>query len=192
MKKVLGYTLLGGLLLLVFVVIVGVLLAPKNLGSSYQSSNSPPQSLRPALASGWSEGISDSDLMEHNVTVFFVSQSDLDGSKLIVNCHSKKPPEILVTLAGEQPEPELGLYNENTVKVRFDDAGPRRERWSESTDNHALFSEVPVRLVKHLFKANDFYSQYQKFASNAVTTHFKVDGLKSFLLKHAECAALLK
>lgn len=193
MKKTLGYGLPGlGLI---------ILIAFSHAHDSSSRISSPAASTPPTSAHGtppspastnWEYQIGSPDLMDHDVIEALIAHSDVNHSDLMVVCHSKNKPEILFTLDGAQPEPELGLYNEHTVKIRFDEAAPRVELWTPATNNHALYTEHPKLLVKSLTKAGDFYFQYQQFEGGNVTTHFKVSGLQDILKQHQACQTLLK
>jgi len=79
--------------------------------------------------------------------------------------------------------PEYGLYGQATVRLRLDDQKPFVQRWSESTDNKALFAPNGAASATQLTKAERLLFEFTPFQSGATTVTFDVRGLDKLLDK---------
>ena len=103
---------------------------------------------------------------------------------MIIRCKENKTELYIRT--GMSAMPEYGLYNENTVRIRVDDNKPYKERWSESTDNEALFAPNAIGLAKKLNKAERMLFEFTPYNSNSQLAEFDVRGLNYYLSEIAD------
>jgi hypothetical protein len=71
---------------------------------------------------------------------------------------------------------EKGDLEGHTVRVRFDDAGAERQRWSQSTDNEALFAPNAVQMARNIAKAKTVRFEFTPFNASPVIATFDVSG----------------
>jgi len=105
---------------------------------------------------------------------------------LIIRC--KENGTDLYVVNGTAANPELGLFDRATVRLRIDDGKPYSERWSESTDDEALFAP-PISLARRLAHAERLTYQFTPFNSSPVTVAFTVKGLDQVLQKVADACS---
>ena len=60
------------------------------------------------------------------------------------------------------------------MRVRFDDAGAERQRWSQSTDNEALFAPNAVQMARNIAKAKTLRFEFTPFNASPVIATFDV------------------
>jgi hypothetical protein len=99
--------------------------------------------------------------------------------ELVVRCRESKTDVYVVTDTAAQPE--YGSYNTYSVRVRIDDRPARSQRWSESTDNVALFSSDAVGLAKQLSAARRLRFQFTPFNASPAVAEFDLQGLRDVL-----------
>jgi type VI secretion system protein VasI len=109
--------------------------------------------------------------------------NDEHTPSLIIRC--KENQTDLFVVNGTAANPELGHFQEATVRLRIDNAKPYSELWSESTDNEALFAPRPISLARRLGQAERLTYQFTPFNSSPVTVTFTVRGLDQHLPKLA-------
>jgi hypothetical protein len=98
--------------------------------------------------------------------------------ELFVRC---KEGEIDVYInVGMAATVEYG-YGSHTVRLRLDDARPFRERWSQSTDNEALFAPRAASLARKIAAARTLLFEFTPFNASPQTVEFDVQGLDKFL-----------
>ncbi len=100
-------------------------------------------------------------------------------AKLIVRCSEHKTDVYIDT--GTSANPELGLYNQFTVRLRLDDKKPLTQRWTESTNNTALFAPNAISLAKKLADSKSLIFEFTPFNSNTARIEFKTEGLGNLL-----------
>lgn len=71
---------------------------------------------------------------------------------------------------------EYGSLDDHVVHVRFDDNKAVSQRWSQSTDNKALFSPSPRTLLKATARAKSFRFEFVPFNGNTQVVDFDVTG----------------
>lgn len=136
----------------------------------------------PATADNWVDASGAKSQMDDSTVVAYGLAADgpiqgwLESAtpRLVVRCREHQT-DALVNM-GVSPQPELGLFQKNTVQVRFDDAPARSEVWQESTDNKSLFSPTPIHLIREIAKASRLRVQFIPFQSNAAVMTFDVHG----------------
>ena len=132
--------------------------------------------------SKWSGGPSGSSSMDDTPTVSYHLEAENTISAwlkeprptLIVRCRERETDVFVVTQTAANPE--IGLHNEARVRIRLDDAAPRRQRWSESTNNEALFAPGAISLAKQLAKASTLRFEFTPFNSSSQVVTFDVRG----------------
>lgn len=98
---------------------------------------------------------------------------------LVIRCKENKTELYIRT--GMSSDPEYGLYNEHTVRIRLDDGKPFKQRWSDSTDNEALFAPKSIALAKDIAKSKKMLFEFTPFSSSPQTVEFDVQGLMPHL-----------
>ncbi len=98
---------------------------------------------------------------------------------LIVRCKEGETDVYVVT--GMSSNPELGAFEEVTVRLRFDAMVPSEEVWSETTSNDALMSRDPVNLAIRLARSRRFRVEFTPFNANPQVVTFDVRGLARHL-----------
>jgi type VI secretion system protein VasI len=79
--------------------------------------------------------------------------------------------------------PELGLHNQHTVRVRWDDGDAVSQRWGESTDGEAAFAPNAVAFVRRLEKATRLRLEVVPFNASPQVVDFDVQGFGEDRLK---------
>lgn len=104
--------------------------------------------------------------------------------ELIIRCLENKTEIFVITDVSANPE--LGLYNQYTVRLRFDNNKPISQRWSGSTDNTALFAPQSTKLAKQINKSEKMLFEFTPFQMSPQVVEFDVKGLEPYLKKIAE------
>jgi uncharacterized membrane protein len=99
--------------------------------------------------------------------------------KLFIRCKESKTAVYVLTDTASQPE--YGSYDTYGVRVRIDDRPARSQRWSESTDNTALFSPEPVALARQLSAARRLRFEFTPFNASRAVAEFDLHGLSDVL-----------
>jgi hypothetical protein len=86
--------------------------------------------------------------------------------------------EVYVSL-GDFVQPEL--EGGHSVRIKFDSDPPISEGWSEATDSKALFSYVPLQLMRRLLKTKRFLFEFRPFESSNRVLSFDLTGLSRAL-----------
>ncbi|MGA9772260.1 MAG: hypothetical protein WBV94_24725 [Blastocatellia bacterium] len=77
----------------------------------------------------------------------------------------------------------------NTVRIRLDDKQPITQKWVESTDNEALFSQRAMEIARKISQAKTMLFEFTPFNSTTVIAQFDVRGLSDLLGKvESACA----
>ncbi len=141
----------------------------------------------PDSSSGWRVSQKKNEMDNTREAILSLdSETELQGfigkerPRLAIQCHEGKPPEVVVNV-GKVIESEYGQFGTHSVRVKYDDAAPVRQRWTESTDNVALFSPAPAAMLKQLTKSEIFLFEFTPFQETAKTAKFNLAGLKSQL-----------
>lgn len=98
---------------------------------------------------------------------------------LYVRCREHKTNVFVVT--GMAAEPELGEYDEYTVRLRLDDGSPFAQMWSESTDKEALFAPEAIALARRLARSKRLRFSFTPFNASHAIAEFDVTGLSTHL-----------
>jgi hypothetical protein len=99
------------------------------------------------------------------------------GANLIVRCARGKTALFVAT---------DDIVDNGKVRIRFDDAKPQQQTWSEASDHQGLFAPDPIGLAKRLTQADSFLFEYSPFQKQPATIEFKVNGLAEKLNSVAE------
>lgn len=94
--------------------------------------------------------------------------------RLAVRCRENKTNVFIHTETAAQPE--LGLYDEARVRLRFNDGPPERQRWTESTDDEALFAPSPISLARRIAKAQSLRFEFTPFNAPPAVATFTLTG----------------
>ena len=125
--------------------------------------------------------------MDGSKTIFLTLQAQAPitiwlGEKtpeLVVRCKESKTDVYVVTDTAAQPE--YGSYDTYGVRIRIDDRPARLQRWSQSTDNVALFSSDPVTLAKQLSAGGRLRFEFTPFNASPAVAEFNLQGLRDVL-----------
>jgi hypothetical protein len=99
------------------------------------------------------------------------------GANLIIRCTRRKTALFVAT---------DDIVDNGRVRIKFDDAKPQPQAWSEASDHQGLFAPDPIGLAKRLTKADSFLFEYSPFQKQPTTIEFKVNGLAEKLGTVAE------
>jgi hypothetical protein len=172
---------------LIFVVGAIAVLAPEahdgDASSHAQPVTAVPSPKPSAPLSKWShhESVSPMDKSKI-VTVSLAAEGAVQGwlqkevPDLILRCEEKKTD--LYVRTGMAANPELGRFDEYTVRIKLDGKPAETESWSSSTNNTALFSDQPIALAKRLANANSLLFEFTPFQSNRAIVTFQLNGVK--------------
>jgi hypothetical protein len=108
---------------------------------------------------------------------------DTEKPTLIVRCLEHKTAAYIVT--GMASQPVEGAYERYPVELRFDNARPTRQWWSESTDSKALFATDSVALAKRLARTKQLHVRFTPFNASPAIVTFELKGLDQLLPKVA-------
>lgn len=103
---------------------------------------------------------------------------------LVIRCQENKT-DLYVDI-GVSPNPELGLYNQHTIRLRLDEGKPFKERWSQATSGDALFAPQPIGLARKMVKGERMLFEFVPYNSNAQIAEFDIRGLKPYLAELSE------
>lgn len=98
---------------------------------------------------------------------------------LYIRCKENKT-EVFINI-GVSANPEYGLYNKFTVRIRLDDNKFLKQRWSESTNGEALFAPKAISLARKLNKSKRMLFEFTPYNSNSQLAEFDVQGLEPYL-----------
>jgi type VI secretion system protein VasI len=96
--------------------------------------------------------------------------------RLQIRCRENKTD--LYVWTGMAANPELGLYNEHTVRIRVDATTPTTQRWSQSTNNEALFAPQPIALARRLVAGERLVFEFTPFNAGRAVAEFDIRGLR--------------
>ena len=99
--------------------------------------------------------------------------------ELIIICKENKTQLYIDVKVS--PNPEYGLYNKSTVRIRLDDNKFLKQRWSESTNGEALFAPKAISLARKLNKSRTMLFEFTPYNSNSQLAEFDVRGLEPYL-----------
>ena len=100
---------------------------------------------------------------------------------LIVRCRERSTNAYMVT--GMSASVESGDLEGHTVRVRFDDSPAQRQRWTESTDNEALFAPRAIEFAKSVASAKMLRLEFTPFNASPVIATFEVAGFNEHIGK---------
>jgi type VI secretion system protein VasI len=98
---------------------------------------------------------------------------------LVVRCKEKATNVYMVT--GMAASVEGGDLEGHTVRVRFDDAPAQRQRWSQSTDNEALFAPGAAQMARKIAKGKTLRLEFTPFNASPVVATFDVLGFEQYI-----------
>ncbi|MBZ5614157.1 MAG: type VI secretion protein [Acidobacteriia bacterium] len=93
---------------------------------------------------------------------------DGHGVNLIIRCTRGKTSLFVAT---------VDVVDDGNVRVKFDDAKPQQQSWSEAADHTGLFAPDPIGLARRLAQTETFLFEYKPFQKQPTTVEFKVKGL---------------
>ena len=131
--------------------------------------------------SKWTRSVWQSPLDDSQAVAFFLDGNlPIEGSyesvtpTLILRCLEGTTDAYIVT--GLSANPELGLYNEYTVVLRFDDDAAFTVRAGESTDGESLFLPSPISIIKQMPEHDHLLFQFTPFDSDPGYSIFDLAG----------------
>jgi len=98
---------------------------------------------------------------------------------LIIRCREHALDMYVNT--GFAAQPEIGKYEEASIRYRIDDASPIASIAAESTDQKGLFFKNPAAMVGRLKKAKRLSFEFTPFNSGLAVASFNVADLASAL-----------
>ncbi len=96
-----------------------------------------------------------------------------------MRCREHKLNAYIVV--GMSANPEVGEFQEYTVRLRFDSAPAVSQHWSESTDNEALFAPAPLEFAHRLAKTERLLFEFTPFHASPATVEFDTHGFEPAL-----------
>jgi hypothetical protein len=112
-------------------------------------------------------------LRSENVATGWLSRN---RTTLVVRCREGNTEVYVVT--GMAANPELGAYQQATVRTRLDADPPQTETWGEATSNDALFAQDGVLFAMALARSRTFRFEFTPFNASPVIVTFDVLGLE--------------
>jgi hypothetical protein len=126
---------------------------------------------------GWSLS-TETDPMDNTPTVYLSKFAESgQGGMLTIQCIRRKTELVVAT---------DDILDNGNVRMRFDDAKPQQQVWSESSNHRGLFAPDPISLARQLTKMDSFLFEYRPFQKQPTTIVFKVNGLAEMLSSVAE------
>ncbi|MBZ5547044.1 MAG: type VI secretion protein [Acidobacteriia bacterium] len=127
---------------------------------------------------GWRVS-TETDKMDNTPAVYLskLAESGGHGAMLTIRCTRGKTELYVGT---------DDIVDNGKVRIKFDDAKPQQQSWSEASDHQGLFAPDPIGLAKRLVKADSFLFEYSPFQKQPTTVEFKVNGLAEKLTSVAE------
>lgn len=123
---------------------------------------------KPAEWKGWQLSI-DTDRMDNTPTVYLSKLAENgQGGMLAIRCIRRKTELVVAT---------DDVLDNGSVRIKFDDAKPDQQVWSESSNHQGLFASDPIGLARRLTKTDSFLFEYKPFQKQPKTVEFKVNGL---------------
>lgn len=93
---------------------------------------------------------------------------------LVVRCHERRT-EVYVATSLMSAEESMGDLH--AVKVRYDDQPVTDERWSESTDDEALFAPDGVAMARRIATAKTLWFEFKPFIADPQGATFHLAGV---------------
>jgi hypothetical protein len=164
-----------------------VQLAPPTVVTSLPSS---------AVPVGWkvNETLSEMDgTREVSLAIEATNHTDgYSGSKkptLEIRCANHRP-EIFVNVGGPFQSIYYSQFNGTRVRLKFDDAAPILQTWTEATDNEAAFPPNPAMLVRQLEASQVFRFEFTPSKKRETIATFNIRDLQNKLQPIAEVCGL--
>lgn len=138
----------------------------------------------PPPISAWRVSQSTSPMDDSEVVVLQLDAQDVyldwlgrpHRPTLILRCQSKKTEAYINN--GGPSNPELGNFDQATIRLRYDDGAPRTLLASESTDDDALFLPNATAEIRRMIKAQRLRYQFTPFNANPQVVEFDLRGLE--------------
>jgi hypothetical protein len=93
---------------------------------------------------------------------------------LVVRCHQRRTEVYVVTALTSSDESIGDLH---TVRLRYDDQQAPDERWSESTDDEALFAPDGIAMAKRIVAADTMRFEFTPFLGDRQAATFHLAGV---------------
>lgn len=159
------------------------------------SSSQPSLSFQTGAASSggkWTGGRGARSLIDDSQTVVFRldAESEFAGwlgrhrATLIVRCQENRTAVFIQT--GTAASVESGDLDRHTVQIRLDDGVAFSQKWSESTNNEALFAPSPIPLARQIVDTDRMVVRFTPFNANPATLVFDVRGFDQHVGQVAE------
>ena len=84
------------------------------------------------------------------------------------------------------PDPELGKYNEYTVRIRIDGEKPKKKIWYQGTNPRIVASKKPKKLIKKMNNANEMKFEFTEHVAGKKVLVFDLSGAGPFLKQVAD------
>jgi hypothetical protein len=111
----------------------------------------------------------ETDRMDNTPTVYLAKRAESgQGGILTIRCIRRRTELVVAT---------NDILDNGNVPIRFDDAKPQQQVWSEASNHQGLFSPDPIGLARQLTKIDSLLFEYRPFDKQATTIEFKVAGL---------------
>ena len=158
-----------------------------------ESTSRPPRpaSEPPPTGGKWTASQSTSEMDDSKgVSLHLDADNEIQGwiaknrPTLIVRCRENRTQVYVITGMASSIETSDDL-EAHTVRVRIDDRAAERQRWTDSTDDKALFAPSPLQLARDLTKAKTLRLEFTPFQASPATVIFDVTGLDHHIGKVA-------
>ena len=110
----------------------------------------------------------ETDPMDKTPNVYLAKFAEGSDVHLFIRCSRGKTALFVAT---------IDVVDDGNVRVKFDDAKPEPQSWSEAADHAGLFASDPIGLARRLAKTESFLFEYKPFQKQPTTVVFKVNGL---------------
>lgn len=132
---------------------------------------------------------------------FAAETSEMDGQKTLLlwidaehsidgTWRAVRPQLILKSEGGKlsvavrthlQAQPEYGLFNQVTVRIRFNDGSPTKQRWTEATSHTAFLAPNSDSLIKQMAGSSKFLFEFTPYQRTEEVISFDLTGLREEL-----------
>jgi hypothetical protein len=104
----------------------------------------------------------------------WVGQSET--ATLVVRCHQRRTEVYVVTTLTSSDE---SLGDLHTVRLRYNDQPAPDERWSEATDDEALFAPDGIAMARRIAAAETMRFEFKPFMGDPQAATFHLAGVSS-------------
>ena len=139
----------------------------------------------------WRGGESERSAFDDSPTIIFTLQAEAEfqgwlerhRAALLVRCRENRTEVFINT--GTAASVESGNLDRHAVRIRFDQNEAFTQRWSESSNNEALFASSHIPLARQIAQADRMLFQFTPFNANPAVIEFDVRGFD----RHIELVA---